>query len=87
LPYVSKSTPFKADDPTNATEGFFLAMAHWQQGNKDKAREWFAKSVKWWKTTRTGIPTLKRFRAEAAACWASRNPGPNGSFSDYRGLR
>ena len=26
---------------------FFLAMAHWQLGEKEKARKWFNESVQW----------------------------------------
>jgi serine/threonine protein kinase/Flp pilus assembly protein TadD len=26
---------------------FFLAMAHWQLGNKDQSRRWYAKAVEW----------------------------------------
>jgi hypothetical protein len=33
------------DHPHNAYNGFVLAMAHWQLGEKDKARAWFDKSV------------------------------------------
>jgi hypothetical protein len=54
------------DHPFNADAGLFLAMAHWQLGEKDQAREWFAKSVQWmWKGTKEDTE-LKRFRAEAA---------------------
>jgi tetratricopeptide (TPR) repeat protein len=56
----------KPDDPTNANEGFFLAMAHWQLGEKDKAREWFDKSVQWMDKGKKDEAQLKRFRAEAA---------------------
>src|SRR5581483_3438237 len=37
----------RPDDPADANEGFFLAMAHWQLGEQDKAREWFAKAMQW----------------------------------------
>jgi hypothetical protein len=50
----------------NADEGFFLAMAHWQLGEKDKAREWFARSVQWMEKGTKEDAELKRFRAEAA---------------------
>ena len=50
----------------NANEGFFLAMAHWQLGEKDKAREWFDKAVKWMDKGKKDDAELKRFRAEAA---------------------
>jgi hypothetical protein len=55
-----------SDDPTNAFNGYFLAMAHWQLGEKDKAREWFAKSVAWMDKRLNDDTELKRFRAEAA---------------------
>jgi tetratricopeptide (TPR) repeat protein len=55
-----------ADDPSNAYEGFFLAMSHWQLGEKDKAREWFAKAVQWMDKGNKDDAELKRFRAEAA---------------------
>jgi serine/threonine protein kinase/tetratricopeptide (TPR) repeat protein len=54
------------DYPFTAEEGFFLAMAHWQLGEKDKAREWFAKSVQWMDKGNKEDAELKRFRAEAA---------------------
>jgi tetratricopeptide (TPR) repeat protein len=56
----------KPDDPRNANEGFFLAMAHWQLGEKGQAREWFAKSVQWMEKGNQDDAELKRFRAEAA---------------------
>jgi serine/threonine protein kinase len=56
----------KADDPTNAFEGFFLAMACWKIGEKDKARSWFAKSVQWMEKGEEDIAALKHFRIEAA---------------------
>jgi hypothetical protein len=67
IPVLEKAIGLrKPDHPINANEGFFLAMAHWQLGEKDKAREWFARSVKWMeKGMEDG--ELKRFRAEAAA--------------------
>jgi tetratricopeptide (TPR) repeat protein len=55
----------KAEDPRNANEGFFLAMAHWRLGDKDKARVWFDKSVAWMARDKDD-PELKRFRAESA---------------------
>ena len=30
-----------------AFDWFFLAMAHWQLGEKDKAREWYDQAVQW----------------------------------------
>jgi tetratricopeptide (TPR) repeat protein len=56
----------QADNPDNAAEGFFLTMAHWQLGEKEKARQWFAKSVAWMDKGRKDDGELKRFRVEAA---------------------
>jgi hypothetical protein len=41
-------------------------MAHWQLGEKDKAREWFAKAVQWMEKGNPENAERKRFRAEAA---------------------
>ncbi|MFO0892488.1 MAG: tetratricopeptide repeat protein [Isosphaeraceae bacterium] len=56
-----------SDDTTNATEAFFLAMAHWQLGEKEKAREWYGKAVAWMEIRDRDNPEMKRFRAEANA--------------------
>ncbi|HUE74171.1 MAG TPA: protein kinase [Pirellulaceae bacterium] len=45
---------------------FFLAMAHWQLGEKDKAREWYDKAVQWMDKHQPNDEELRRFRAEAA---------------------
>ena len=42
-------------------------MAHWQLGDKDNAREWFAKAVQWMENGIKDNAETKRFRAEAAA--------------------
>jgi serine/threonine-protein kinase len=53
-------------------DGFVLAMAEWQRGNKDKARWWYAQSVNWMKASAAVLGGLNgieatRLRAEAAA--------------------
>src|SRR5207248_11473243 len=45
---------------------FFLAMAHWQLGNKEEARKWYAKAVGWMDQHGSRNEELRRFRAEAA---------------------
>jgi tetratricopeptide (TPR) repeat protein len=55
-----------ADDAANALEGFFLAMAHWQMSEEDKARVWFEKAARWMEKGDKDDPELKRFRAQAA---------------------
>jgi tetratricopeptide (TPR) repeat protein len=46
---------------------FFLAMAHWQLHEKEKAREWYKQAVAWMDKNKPQDEELKRFRAEAAA--------------------
>ena len=60
---IGLSNPYH---PYNATNGFFLAMAHWHLGEKDKARTWFDKAVQWMDKGLPENTDLKRFRAEAA---------------------
>ncbi len=45
---------------------FFLAMAHWQLGEKDKARQWFDRAVQGMDKKMPKGKELGRFRAEAA---------------------
>jgi WD40 repeat protein/serine/threonine protein kinase/tetratricopeptide (TPR) repeat protein len=59
-----------APDKYLGFNGFFIAVAHWQLGNKSQAREWFDRSVEWVdKRGPSLIPAhqeeLRRFRAEA----------------------
>jgi tetratricopeptide (TPR) repeat protein len=44
---------------------FFLAMAHWQVGNKEQARKWYDRAVDWADRIRPADAQLLRFRAEA----------------------
>jgi serine/threonine protein kinase/tetratricopeptide (TPR) repeat protein len=44
---------------------FFLAMAHWQLGQRDEARKWYKKSVEWMEKNNPRDEELIRFRAEA----------------------
>ncbi len=46
--------------------GFFLAMAHWQLGERDKARQRFREAVAWTENCRPRDEELRRLRAEAA---------------------
>jgi tetratricopeptide (TPR) repeat protein/serine/threonine protein kinase len=45
--------------------GFFLAMAQWQLGNKDEARKWYDQAVEWMEKNKPEDEELRRFRAEA----------------------
>jgi Flp pilus assembly protein TadD len=44
---------------------FFLAMAHWRLGNRDKAQTWFDQAVQWMDKHKPHDDQLRRFRAEA----------------------
>ena len=60
----------------NGPNGFFLAMAHWQLGDKSKAREWFDKAAAWMEKGKQDDANLKRFRAEAAELLGVGKPSP-----------
>ena len=45
---------------------FFLAMAHWRLGEKEKGRQWFDGAVQWMDKNMPKGSELGRFRAEAA---------------------
>ncbi len=76
---------FRAGDPTAAIEalsrsvefegtcgapnGFFLAMAYWQLGEEEKARQHYSKAVEWMENNKDLYEVGEerdRFRAEAA---------------------
>ena len=50
----------------DSSDWFFLAMAHWQLGEKDKARKWFDQAAEWMDKNQPKNGELRRFRAEAA---------------------
>ena len=50
----------------DASDWFFLAMAHWQLDQKDEARTWYDKAVEWMDKKQPKNEELLRFRAEAA---------------------
>jgi eukaryotic-like serine/threonine-protein kinase len=51
----------------NSFDWFFLAMAHWQLGDKEQARERYDQALQWMDSNRPQDAELGRFRAEAAA--------------------
>jgi serine/threonine protein kinase len=51
----------------DSTEWFFLAMAHWQLGERSQARDWYTRAVPWMEKNRPGDEQLQRFHAEAAS--------------------
>jgi serine/threonine protein kinase len=45
--------------------GFFLALAHWQLGEKEKARQLYDRAAQWMDKNEPKNENLRRFRAEA----------------------
>jgi tetratricopeptide (TPR) repeat protein len=60
----------KVDEATSGKHfgynAFFIAMAHWQLGNKDEARQWYGRAVEWTDKNQPKNEELRRFQAEAA---------------------
>jgi serine/threonine protein kinase/tetratricopeptide (TPR) repeat protein len=54
------------NDGGDSWHWFFLAMAHWQLGQKGKAREWYDRAVQWMDKYQPKHEELRRFRAEAS---------------------
>ncbi|HEV8060076.1 MAG TPA: tetratricopeptide repeat protein [Gemmataceae bacterium] len=50
----------------DSSDWFFLAMAHWQTGNTEKAQELYRQAVQWMEKQAPEDGDLRRFRAEAA---------------------
>jgi WD40 repeat protein len=50
----------------------FLAMAHWQLGEKEKARQWYDRAVQWME--KRSPEEFRRFRAEAAQLLGVKDP-------------
>lgn len=51
----------------DASDWFFLAMAHWQMGRRDEASQWYNRAVQSMEINQPRDDELSRFRAEAAA--------------------
>jgi len=49
-----------------AYDFLFLAMAHWQLGEKQEAHRWYDKAVEWIEQNKLEGEEYRRFRAEAA---------------------
>jgi serine/threonine protein kinase/Flp pilus assembly protein TadD len=51
----------------DSAEWFFLAMAYWRLGDKQQARAWYDRAVRWMDEHQPRDEKLRRCRAEAAA--------------------
>jgi tetratricopeptide (TPR) repeat protein len=71
----------------NSADWFFLAMGHWQRGEKEKARRWHRRAVRDMEKTPAQFANaeeLRRFRAEAAALLGEPLPAPAKSAAGKR---
>ena len=53
------------EDGGDSFQWFFLAMAHWQSGNKEQARKWYDRAVEWADKNQPANAQLRRFQGEA----------------------
>jgi tetratricopeptide (TPR) repeat protein len=69
--------------PRPGADEFFLAMAHWQVGDKEEAHKWYRQAVEWMDKNQPEDEKLLRFRVEAqkliAASDSSSDASPNGA--------
>jgi tetratricopeptide (TPR) repeat protein len=65
----------------DASNWFFLAMAHGQKGNKDEARKWFDKAVAWTKEKAPKNDEFRQFWREAAELLGQQGPDTAGTGS------
>jgi tetratricopeptide (TPR) repeat protein len=63
-------TAMRLRDGGDSFDWFFLAMAHRRLGDRDKARTWFDRAVRWMDRHKPHDDELRRFRAEAEALLA-----------------
>jgi serine/threonine-protein kinase len=63
------------------SDWFFLTMALWQKGEKDKARKWFDKAVAWTKEKDPKNSELRQFWTEAAELMGQPGPDAHGMGS------
>ena len=58
----------------DACDWLFLAMAHWQLGQKEDAHKWYDQAVSWMDKNKNPNEELSRFRAEARALFKLQGP-------------
>jgi serine/threonine protein kinase/Flp pilus assembly protein TadD len=68
----------------DASDWFFLAMAHWRLGDKVEARKLFDKAVDWMDKNNPKDEELKRFRAEAEGLMAPPGKSETRTFTQKR---
>ena len=63
---MAREKPMELRKGGDSFDWFFLALAHWQLGEKEKARTWFDRAVQWMDKHQPMDEELRRFRSEAA---------------------
>jgi tetratricopeptide (TPR) repeat protein len=58
----------------DAYDWLFLAMAHWQLGHHEEARQWYHRAIAWIDKNKRQDEELSRFRAEARTLFEPQGP-------------
>ena len=53
----------------NGFDWFFLAMAHWQLGQKDDARKWYDRAIQWMEKSSARTKNFFVFVPKPRSCW------------------
>jgi tetratricopeptide (TPR) repeat protein len=61
---IGESIDLKSEG--DSVDWFFLSMAHWQLGERETAKKYYAQAVEWMEKNKPKDDELRRFRAEAA---------------------
>ena len=60
---LKKAGELRRDE--NVTGWYHLAMAYWQKGDKEQARQWYSKAVAWMENNPAKNESFDRLRDEA----------------------
>jgi tetratricopeptide (TPR) repeat protein len=60
--------------------GFFLAMAHCRLGDRDRALQWYERTVEWLRTHPRSDPDVQRFQQEAMVLLELQSSGKDDGF-------
>jgi hypothetical protein len=71
-------TSLELRDGGDGANWFVLAMAYWQSGQKDEARRWNDRAIRWMEKNQADNEELRRCCAETATVLARPDAMPNG---------
>ena len=66
---LEKSIELRADGG-DSFQWFFLAMAHWQVGNKEQARKWYGRAVEWADKNQPADASFSASGRKPRSCWS-----------------